>query len=409
MKYNVIRNEKYDFIGESYSTSYPNLHKYPATMIPQIGIEIFKELDINKGKLLDPYCGSGSSFTIGLDRGLNEMYGFDINPLAVLISRTKFTKLDIDKVKKINQRLRIRVYEYVKNEDNLKEIEIPQHYNIDFWFSKSVLQNLSIIRHFVYKIEVNMRRIFLLPLSETIRECSYTRNHEFKLYRMRPEEMIQFNPDVFGIYFDKLNKVIDIYERYYLPKLNGTKIEISYSKFPRKENEFDVVLTSPPYGDSFTTVAYGQFSMFSNQWFGIKYARQIDKLLMGGSSVKEIYPNSLITDYIYEIAKQSKKRALEVSSFYSDLDRSIKDVAKSVKKGGKVIYVVGNRRVKDIQLLTDQFVAEKFEQNGFKHMFTYERLLGNKVMPSQNSPSNKTGHRRGTMTKEYIVVCEKYI
>ena len=99
MKYNVIRNEKYDFIGESYSTSYPNLHKYPATMIPQIGIEIFKELDINKGKLLDPYCGSGSSFTIGLDRGLNEMYGFDINPLAVLISRTKFTKLDIDKVK----------------------------------------------------------------------------------------------------------------------------------------------------------------------------------------------------------------------------------------------------------------------------------------------------------------------
>ena len=123
MKYNVIRNEKYDFIGESYSTSYPNLHKYPATMIPQIGIEIFKELDINKGKLLDPYCGSGSSFTIGLDRGLNEMYGFDINPLAVLISRTKFTKLDIDKVKKINQRLRIRVYEYVKNEDNLKEIE----------------------------------------------------------------------------------------------------------------------------------------------------------------------------------------------------------------------------------------------------------------------------------------------
>ena len=41
-----------------------------------------------------------------------------------------------------------------------------------------------------------MRRIFLLPLSETIRECSYTRNHEFKLYRMRPEEMIQFNPDV---------------------------------------------------------------------------------------------------------------------------------------------------------------------------------------------------------------------
>lgn len=407
MKYKVTRNEKYDFIGQSYATSYPNLHKYPATMVPQIGIELFKELEIKSGKLLDPYCGSGSSFIVGLDRGLTEMYGFDINPLAVLISRAKFTKVDIEKVKAIRQRLRNRVYEFIKIEENLKGVEIPQHYNIDFWFSKAVLQNLSVLKHFVDKIQVDIRRLFLVPLSETIRECSYTRNNEFKLYRIKPEELLKFNPDVFGVYFDKLNKVIDIYEKYYLPKINDAKIEISYSKFPKKENEFDVVLTSPPYGDSFTTVAYGQFSLFSNQWFGVKYARQIDNMLMGGNSVKNIYPNSIITDYINDVSKQSKRRALEVSSFYYDLDKSIKDVANSVKKKGKVIYVVGNRRVKDVQLPTDQFVAEKFEDYGFRHVLTYERLIGNKAMPSQNSPSNKPGQRKGTMTKEYIVVCEK--
>lgn len=407
MKYKVVRNEKYDFIGQSYSTSYPNIHKYPATMIPQIGIELFKEFEIKRGKLLDPYCGSGSSFTVGLDRGLTEMYGFDINPLAVLISRAKFTKVDIEKAKDIRQRLRNRVYEFVKIEDNLKKIDIPQHYNIDFWFSKVVLQNLSVLKHFIDKIQVDIRRLFLVPLSETIRECSYTRNHEFKLYRIKPEELLQFNPDVFGVYFDKLNKVIDIYEKYYLPKLNGAKIDISYSKFPKKDNEFDIVLTSPPYGDSFTTVAYGQFSMFSNQWFGIKYARQIDNMLMGGSPVKEIYPNSIITDFINEISKKSTRRALEVSSFYFDLDKSIKDVANSVRKEGKIIYIVGNRTVKDIQLPTDQFIAERFENYGFRHIITYERLLGNKAMPLQNSPSNKVGQRKGTMTKEYIVVCEK--
>ncbi len=407
MKYKVIRNEKYDFIGQSYSTSYPNIHKYPATMIPQIGIELFKEFEIKRGKLLDPYCGSGSSFTVGLDRGLTEMYGFDINPLAVLISRAKFTKVDIEKAKEIRRQLRNRVYEFIKIEDNLKKIEIPQHYNVDFWFSKVVLQNLSVLKHFIDKIQIDIRRLFLVPLSETIRECSYTRNHEFKLYRIKPEEILQFNPDVFGVYFDKLNKVIDIYEKYYLPKLNEVKIDISYSKFPKKENEFDIVLTSPPYGDSFTTVAYGQFSMFSNQWFGIKYARQIDKMLMGGSVVKEIYPNSIITDFINEISKKSIRRALEVSSFYFDLDKSIKDVANSIKKRGKIIYIVGNRTVKDIQLPTDQFIAERFENYGLRHIITYERLLGNKAMPLQNSPSNKVGQRKGTMTKEYIVVCEK--
>jgi ribosomal protein L11 methylase PrmA len=96
--YQVVRNTKYDFIGQSYASIYPNLHKYPATMLPQIGIEIFKELNIKSGKLLDPYCGSGSSFASGLECGLTEMHGFDINPLAVLISKVRFTKVSINKL-----------------------------------------------------------------------------------------------------------------------------------------------------------------------------------------------------------------------------------------------------------------------------------------------------------------------
>jgi hypothetical protein len=82
-------------------------------------------------------------------------------------------------------------------------------------------------------------------------------------------------------------------------------------------------------------------------------------------------------------------------------------VTKSVRKGGKSIYVVGNRTVKNVQLPTDQFFAEKFEQNGFKHLVTYERALSNKSMPSKNSPTNKTGKTVNTMLWEYIVVCEK--
>ena len=96
MKYNVIRNESYDFKNESYSSLYPNIHKYPATMLPQLGIKILKELNISKGKMLDPYCGSGSSFSSGLECGINFIYGYDINPLAALISNVKFTKIPIN-------------------------------------------------------------------------------------------------------------------------------------------------------------------------------------------------------------------------------------------------------------------------------------------------------------------------
>jgi hypothetical protein len=409
MKYKTIRNEKYDFIGQSYATNYPNLHKYPATMLPQIGIEILKEFNISKGTLLDPYCGSGSSFASGLECGITEMFGFDMNPLAILISKVKFTKISVNTIIETKIKLRDEVFEFVKDENNLYILSLPNVTNPDFWFSKEVLHNLNILKFFIYKIEnEKIRNFFILPFSETVRECSFTRNNEFKLFKMKAEDILKFNPDVFGVYFKKLNDTINVYANTYFPKLtNEINVNVNYSKFEVSENSFDVVLTSPPYGDSRTTVAYGQFSTLSNEWIGIDYARKIDGMLMGGIKSKNLYQSGLMADYIVEISKEDTKRALEVSAFYVDLENSIKKIASSIKKGGKSIYVVGNRTVKNVQLPTDQFIAEKFEENGLKHLITYERALTSKSMPSKNSPTNETGKKVNTMLNEYIVVCEK--
>jgi len=128
---------------------------------------------------------------------------------------------------------------------------------------------------------------------------------------------------------------------------------------------------------------------------------------MGGKTERKLYTHGIIADYINEIFKISETRAFEISGFYYDLEKSIKTVGQSIKRGGYSIYVVGNRLVKDIQLPTDQFIAEKFEQYGLRHVKTYERLLGNKAMPSKNSPSNKIGDKKSTMSTEYIVICSK--
>jgi len=407
--YQVVRNTKYDFIGQSYATVYPNLHKYPATMLPQIGIEIFKELDIKSGKLLDPYCGSGSSFASGLECGLTEMHGFDINPLAVLISKVRFTKVSVNELVETKRDLRNNIYEFLKDEKNIKTLKRPQITNIDFWFSDEVIDNLTVVKHFINQIQdKNIRRFFLIPFSETVRECSYTRNNEFKLFRMKSEDLLHFNPDVIGVYLNKLNDTIFLYSSFYFPKLDeNVDVNVQYSTFQPKDDYFDVVLTSPPYGDSRTTVAYGQFSTLSNEWLGIDYARKIDGMLMGGVKPKQNIRDGIIADYVSEINKVDNKRALDVSAFYNDLDFSIKRVAKSVRRGGKSIYVVGNRTVKNVQLPTDQFIAEKFEKNGFKHLVTYERALSNKSMPSKNSPTNKAGKTVNTMLWEYVVICEK--
>jgi len=53
------------------------------------------------------------------------------------------------------------------------------------------------------------------------------------------------------------------------------------------DESVDIVITSPPYGDSRTTVAYGQYSRFSLEWLGLKNG-DVDKLSMG----KKNKPNS---------------------------------------------------------------------------------------------------------------------
>jgi DNA modification methylase len=404
MSYPITVNSKYDFAGQSYADCYPNLHKYPATMLPQIGVEILRELNITSGKMLDPYCGSGSSFASAIDVGIHSLTGYDINPLARLITSAKYTHLEMKQINQAKRDLYEQVYAHPKNQ---MDVFLPPITNREYWFSEDVLLDLGIIYHYITQLEQSLYQLFLVPFSETLRQVSYTRDNEFKLYRIPADKITEFHPNVFLVYFRKLEGVIQTYKTHYLPKLEHVELKVYADDLPQIENTYDVILTSPPYGDSKTTVAYGQFSMFINEWLGFKEARQLDNLMMGGKRLEDWQVSESLQASISHLFNDSVKRAQEVMAFYHDLAQSITKLSTMLKSGGKAIFVVGNRTVKGIQLPTDQFIAEQFSQAGYRHLFTYERNLSNKVMPSRNSPTNQTGQTMNTMLKEYIVVCER--
>ena len=406
---NIISNSKYDFKGEYYNSLYPNLHKYPATMLPQIGLKLLKEFKAKKTNLLDPYCGSGSSFSSGLEYGIKKFVGFDLNPLAILISKAKlnYIESDILNIEKDKLKNRISKKTYNKNYEMLKSKIISNIKNIDFWIEKKTQEDLIFIYSLIENIKnkPKIKNIFLLAFSETLREASYTRNNEFKLFRMQNYQ--NYKPDAFSIFAQKLDSITENYLNIYQPKLKNINFNLYNSSFVSKNIMFDTILTSPPYGDSKTTVAYGQFSTFINEWLGFENARKLDSILMGGKKASNLYMKGLIKKYIMEIEKIDKKRALEVSSFYFDLEASIKSLLNSINTEGLCFFIVGNRRVKNIELPTDKFIAQLFKENNFKHITTIERKISNKAMPIKNSPTNKIGIFSNTINKEYIIVCEK--
>ena len=411
--------DDWTFYGEQTRDLTHCYHDYPARMIPQVSRKLLDRFGENARTLFDPYCGTGTSLVEGRVRGLS-VIGTDLNPLARFISVAKTATVS---VAKLDDSMRsFKCFTMDKAEHETKTVfEIEEISRLDFWFKPDVIKKLTNLRVFIEEItDEAVRNFFFIAFSETVRECSNTRNSEFKLYRMPSDKLEHFMPSVYETIHKKLTR-----NRSGLIAFM-TRLE-SMAEYPPSSQVFsfntvegvpqgavapesvDIVLTSPPYGDSATTVAYGQYSRLSAAWLGLQNLAQVDQRLMGGKPISQIphFSSELLNIAVAQISEVDEKRAREVAAFYADLEASVRNVAPLVKRGGHVCYVVGNRRVKGVTLPTDDAVRRAFENQGFQWHDTFVRSIPNKRMPSRNSPTNVSGAQDVTMTNEFIVVLRR--
>ena len=407
------KDESWDF-READTKEYTHcFHTYPAMMIPQIARKLIKEYGREGGWLLDPYCGTGTSLVEASLFGMHSI-GCDINPLVRLIAAAKSRPVCLSALDETLRELNESLFEIGYRESKLPDAQVPNILNLTYWFSDEVIRTLAYLRARISHVrDKAIQNFILVAFSETVREVSYTRNGEFKLYRMPTNKLKDFNPDVFGIFTKKLRRNRQGLASY-LEKRKNVKVSVSMVNTvqgelptPHPPEGYDIVMTSPPYGDSQTTVAYGQFSRLAAEWIGLPNARKVDKLAMGGVRSKEALTDSPVSSAVEKIRSVDEKRAEEVSAFYIDLERSINSIAHVCSPHATICYVVGNRRVKGVLLPTDEFVVEAFRQHGFVHRTTIVRNIPNKRMPKKNSPSNIAGETSKTMHEENIVVCQR--
>lgn len=379
------------------------IHTYPAMMIPQIARRLIYLYGKEAKTLLDPFCGSGTSLVeASLTPQIKKAYGFDLNPLAILIAKVKTTPIKPELLKK-------RLLKILNSKEHNG---IPNFKNIEFWFKPKVITDLSILKTAINKIQdKDTKNFFLVCFSETVRNTSNTRNSEFKLYRMAKEKLENYNPNVFEKFKEVCNKSIKGIEQYNNSKTD-TKIEAklfsSMNKLPIEKESIDIIVTSPPYGDSKTTVAYGQFSRLALQWLDYEDINNLDKKLLGGKASKELEVNidsPTLKNIIQQISEKDEKRAKEVLSFYEDFDDVVIQLNRVMAKNGYVCFLVGNRTVKGVNIPTDKIMSEMFMARGdYKYITTHERAIPNKRMPKVNSPSNIKGQKVTTMCNEFIFV-----
>lgn len=440
------------------------LHNYPAMMVCPISrniIRMVKELQPVHA-LFDPFAGSGTVLVEGMLSGIETVAGNDINPLALLLTKVKTTPIKHDLLVKETDSLLSRISsrrselswaldsidsyiidtlgldvsdkkgwgdeapKYLEQfcEEKKLDIIVPDFKNLGYWFRPRVILELSIIKTEIEKIQdKNVRDFIFIALSESIRFVSNRRNGEFKMFRMPVAKVHTFNPDVFNefkkILIRNIDKMQDFCEA--LGKENAhPKVSVfrndACTLTDAPDDTYDLIITSPPYGDSRTTVAYGEYSRLSLQWINLfdlteKEIMGVDRSLMGGKKYRNGFEFTLQSPTLRESLERIKdkdvERAGDVYSFYADLDASIKSVAAKTCSGGYQFWVVGNRTVKNELLKTDVIITELAPQYGLTPIFTVDRNIPNKVMPSQNSPTNVSGATGSTMTMEHIIILRK--
>ena len=117
-------------------------HTYPATMIPEVPRELIQRYAPSSGgRLLDPFCGSGTVLVEARLHGL-DCTGFDVNPLAREISDLKTRNCDINRISKFLQRFQVKLErakeEPVSLDDCINRSGFPREV-ISKWFTESLI------------------------------------------------------------------------------------------------------------------------------------------------------------------------------------------------------------------------------------------------------------------------------
>ena len=393
------KGENYwSFEGSFQRSGAHSLISYPAMMVPTLQghlIDLIKN-EITVDRILDPFVGSGTILTESISRGI-DFTGIDINPLAILACRVKSGNYFVNS---LNDKYSSLTYKIDKSRKR-KFRDFP---GVGKWFHpKTAIELEQIAQSIREESALWARRVFWLALGRTVRQVSNSRLSTYKLHKRESEKLEQYRcaKDEFHKQCKSVltsmeeeyvsHKALDvIYKGRYNATVN-THIGDVCDVLNSLDKKFDLIMTSPPYGDNQTTIPYGQFSYLPLHWIDLSDIDEnldssvigstaaIDSKSLGGSLRQAIEKSEYLADN-YHSAKvvldklEKKSNGLKrFSTFFFDLEKAIINLCAITADGGYHSWTVGNRRINNIPIPMNEILAEMLEANGISSVATINR------------------------------------
>lgn len=364
-------------------------HRYPAKFIPQLVEKLLDEyLTINEQAIInDPFIGSGTTLVSGLVKGY-KVTGTDVNDFAYLLSKVKTTPIEPGYLAS-----RIQVfYEQTLNLDNI-EPYIPERHleRIDYWFEK---ENKVILGKMLTLInqetDKNVRNFLLVAFSNILKNCSIwlqksnKPTRDLKKKRQIPQEILK----------RQLRKMLKGNKSFW--QILPAKVKENPNQFieiacqdarnqPVVNNSIDIIITSSPY---VTSYEYADLHQLSTLWLDFTDDLKVYRKKFIGTIHKsyenEIVKSKIALEIIEKMSIKSKKKAKEIEAFFLDMEEVIQESYRILKKGSRACYVIGNTKLKGVDIWNAEAFVEIMLQVGF----SLDRIIKREI-PSKSLPQTR--------------------
>lgn len=387
-----------------------HIHPFPARMAPEIVLQGLEDLP-KDSIVLDPMSGSGMVIGTAAKLGLNSI-GYDLDPLACLISRTNGTPVKSEKIRE----LCVQLLDLCKN--STIDISLPwidcdsetQKY-IDFWFANKQQKQLRALSYHLVARPFISNKPYLNALKVAVSRLIVTKEPKASLARdtahSRPHRtIVENNFDI----FEALPKSVE----HVLSALNPDKILKKVKtyrgdarKMGRLENSsVDCIVTSPPY---LNAIDYMRGHRLSLVWLGYSIAelRRIRSLSVGAELVDNRPDCNELKQFfssLHESVDERKRRILR--RYYRDLCNLTDEAYRVLKPNCTATYVIGDSKVKGHDIKNSELLIFASKRSGFEIIDRYERDIPENLryMPYKKSIGSSLSNR---MRSEHVLVLRK--
>lgn len=380
-----------------------SIHPFPARMAPELALEKLGDLK-HPGLVLDPMAGSGTVLRQATDLG-HRAVGFDMDPLAVLMTRVWTTA--------INERLLDTIAERVtKGIEAIQpsEIQLPWMDNdtetsafVDYWFAepqKGDLRRIAFIldglgRELTAPAEQLVIDLLRIALSRLIITKDKGASLARDVSHSRPHKVTDQNDfDVLPMFTRSIKAVQKRLRD--APPAGGAEIKLGDARALTSlaDGSIDAVLTSPPY---LNAIDYMRGHRLSLIWLGHRLSdlRTIRSTSIGAERAPDKIDEAVVLDEMRlamgEIDQLSNKFRSMISRYVQDIRHMVSEIARVLKVGGGATFVMGNSCLRDVFIRNSDAVAVAARHVGLSLISETERPLPlrSRYLPMTSAPLGK--------------------